>query len=93
MIKEKVFTPKLAPDPQIILDSTNDLIVAFDKDYQVVYCNQSFKKNFEIFASEQFSEDKPLTDYLGLSRFNDLKNCWLELLDKGFEGESSKRNH
>ena len=51
MIKEKVFNPKLAPDHQIILDATSDLIVAFDKDYQLAYCNQSFKKNFEMFVN------------------------------------------
>jgi PAS domain-containing protein len=90
MIKETVFTPKLAPDPQVILDSTSDLIVAIDKNYQLIYCNNSFRKNFEIFSNETLTNDKPLNEYLGLSRFSDLKTRWFGLLDKTFGGEKCK---
>ncbi|MCW8850398.1 MAG: PAS domain S-box protein, partial [Melioribacteraceae bacterium] len=90
MIKEKVFNPKLAPDPQIILDATTDQIVAFDKDYQLAYCNQSFKKNFEMFAKEPLDENKPLDTYLGLSRFIELKSNWEGWINRAFSGEQFK---
>ena len=90
MIKEKVFNPKLAPDHQVILDATTDLIVAFDKDYQLAYCNNSFKKNFEMFANEPLDENKPLDSYLGLSRFIELKSNWESWINKAFAGEHIK---
>jgi len=90
MIKEKVFNPKLAPEHQVILDATGDLIVAFDKEYEVAYSNIAFQKNFEIFANEQFEECKNLDDYLGLSRFADLQSKWNEWLDQAFSGKRIK---
>ena len=92
MIKEKVFSPKLAPDHQVILDATKDMIVAFDKEYQLAYFNQSFKKNFEMFANELLDENKPLDNYIGLSRFIEIKSSWDEWMKKAFSGEHFKDN-
>jgi len=92
MIEEKVFNPKLAPDHQIILDATSDLICAFDKDYQLAYFNQSFKKNFELFVKETLEETKPLNDYSGLSRFIDLQSNWEVWLERAFSGEKFKES-
>ena len=90
MIKEKTFTPKQAPDHQLILDSTSNLIVAIDNEYNVIYSNQAFRKNFEIFVNEPFDDEKPLSEYTGLARFNDLNSNVAENLEMGFNGESSK---
>ncbi len=90
MIKEKVFNPKLAPDHQVILDATSDLICAFDKEYQLAYCNQSFRKNFEIFVSESFDDTKPINEYIGLARFTDLQSKWDIWLERAFLGEKFK---
>lgn len=87
MIKEKVFNPKLAPDHQIILDGTSDLIFAFDREYQLAYCNKSFKKNFELFTNEQLDDEKNLDEYLGLSRFIDFTSKWNDWIEKAFSGE------
>ena len=90
MIKEKVFNPKLAPHHQTILDATNDLIVAFDKEYQIAYCNLSFKKNLEIFTNESYDENKNLDEYIGLSRFSDLISKWNDWVERSFNGEKIK---
>ncbi len=90
MIKEKVFNPKLAPDHQVILDSTSDLICAFDREYQLAYCNQSFKKNFEIFVNEPLEDTKHLDDYIGLSRFIEYNSKWNDWLEKAFSGKQFK---
>ncbi len=87
MIAEKVFNPKLAPDFQVILDATSDLIWAFDKDYQLAYCNTSFKSNFELFLHEKINAEKNLDEYDGLKRFEELSEKWSEWYRKAFAGE------
>lgn len=90
MLKEKVFLPKLAPNHQAILDGTSEIIIAFDKDYQIAYSNQSFKKNFEIFVNEPLDESKLLNSYVGLTRFNNLQSKWNGWFEKAFNGEHFK---
>ncbi len=92
MIQEKVFTPKLAPDHQIILDATSDLIVAFDKEYQIAYCNKAFKKNFQMFLNEPLDENRPLNENVGLVRFIDLEKKWIAWLDRAFNGEQFRES-
>jgi len=87
MIQEKVFNPQLAPDHQAILDSTSDLICAFDNEYRVAYCSQSFRKSFEMFVSEPFDENKTINSYVGLSRFIDIETKWKAWVDRAFSGE------
>jgi PAS domain S-box-containing protein len=88
MIQEKVFNPQLAADYKVILDSTSDLICAFDKEYRLAYCSQSFKKTFEVFVNEPLDENKALDSYIGLSRFIDLETKWKSWLERAFAGES-----
>ena len=88
MITEKVFNPKLAPNHQVILDAASDMIVAFDRDYQIAYYNKSFKKTFNLFVNEPLEENKLLDSYVGISRFIELKSKWNNWLDKAFSGES-----
>lgn len=90
MIKEKVFSPKLAPDHQVILDATTDLIVAFDREYQIAYCNQSFKNNFEMFIAESLDENRSLDSYIGLARFIEMKSTWERWMNRAFSGEHFK---
>lgn len=90
MIKEKVFSPKLAPDHQVILDATTDLIVAFDSEYQIAYCNQSFKNNFEMFVAESLDENRSLDSYIGLARFIEMKSSWKGWMNRAFSGEHFK---
>jgi len=90
MIQEKVFNPQLAADYKVILDSTSDLICAFDKDFNLAYCSQSFKKNFEVFVNEAIDENKPLDSYVGLSRFTDIESKWKNWLERAFSGEIFK---
>ncbi len=92
MIQEKVFNPQLAADYKVILDSTSDLICAFDKEYRLAYCSQSFKKNFEVFVNEPLDENKTLDSYIGLSRFIDLESKWKNWLERAFTGESFRES-
>jgi len=87
MITEKVFNPRLTPDHQVILDATSDLIVAFDREYQLAYYNKSFKKSFDLFVNEPLEENKSLDSYLGISRFSELTSKWNSWLDRAFSGE------
>lgn len=92
MIQEKVFKPQLAADYQVILDSTSDIIFAFDKNFNLAYYNKSFKRTFEVFVNESLDENKTLNSYIGLSRFVDLENKWKNWLDRAFSGETFREN-
>ena len=67
-----------------------DLIVAFDKEYQLAYFNQSFKKNFEMFAKEFWMKINHWITYIGLSRFIEIKSNWEDWIIKAFAGEHFK---
>ena len=46
--QETLKTNLIAHNFKVILDSTSDLIWAFSRELQLLYCNDSFKRNFQL---------------------------------------------
>lgn len=56
MTNEITFKPSIAFDQKNILDNLRECIVAFTKNYELIYFNNSFKERFELFIGEKLDE-------------------------------------
>ncbi|PID59869.1 MAG: hypothetical protein CR986_04835 [Ignavibacteriae bacterium] len=90
MIKEEILQEKAQIDHQLILDSTSDLIIAFTKEYEILYCNEAFKKTFKMFTKEKLEDERLLNSYEGLTKFSELSNTWNNWIERAFAGEHIK---
>ncbi|MFZ1289467.1 MAG: PAS domain S-box protein [Melioribacteraceae bacterium] len=76
MNTEITFKPSIAFDHKTILDSLRDSAVAFNKNLELLYFNNSFKERFEIFIGEKPDYKKNLDSYKGFSRFVEFIEPW-----------------
>lgn len=90
--QETLKTNLTVPNFKVILESTSDLIWAFSKELQLLYCNDSFKRNFQLFTGEKINEGEYLSEFSSLSRFSEFSDKWQEWFDRGFSGEIFKDN-
>ena len=90
MLTETTKTNVIKPDYSVIMESTDDLIYALDKNYKILYCNSAFKKSFKIFWDIDINEGDILTKLT--NRENNQYILELqELYQKAFSGLKNEK--
>ncbi|MBI1932263.1 MAG: PAS domain S-box protein [Ignavibacteriales bacterium] len=87
MTNEITFKPSIAFDQKNILDNLRECIVAFTKNYELIYFNNSFKERFELFIGEKLDEKRNLNTYRGILRFSEFYTEWNYWIDRCLNNE------
>ncbi len=90
MLTETTKTNVIKPDFRVILESTDDLIYALDKNYRILYCNSAFKKSFKIFWDVDINEGDILTK-LTNREYNQYTLELQDLYQKAFSGLKNEK--
>ncbi|MCP5063313.1 MAG: PAS domain S-box protein [Ignavibacteriae bacterium] len=80
-------TKKIIPDFRTILESTDEMICAFDKNYQLLYCNNSFIKTIKMFLDIDIKEGDIISEFPELINYGDYASIWESIYKKSFSGE------
>ncbi|MEE9431342.1 MAG: PAS domain S-box protein [Melioribacteraceae bacterium] len=76
----------IVPNFQVVIDSTDDLIYALDKEYKLLYCNDAFKKSFKIFWDIDIQEGDFLTELSKRNSDDELSKVLYQVYQKALSG-------
>lgn len=82
---------KITPNFRTILESTDDLICAFDKEYRLLYCNNSFIKTIKIFLDIDAKEGDIISEFPELHNYSDYASSWESICTKSFAGKKCNK--
>lgn len=92
MTNEITFKPSIVFDQKNILDNLRECVVAFTRNYELIYFNKSFKERFEIFIGEKIDKKKTLDSYNGISRFSEYLTEWNYWIERCINKENFTEN-
>jgi len=85
-------TKKITPNFRTILESTDDVICGFDKDYQLLYCNNAFIKTFKMFLDVDIKEGDIISDFPELINYSEYASNWDSIYKKILEGKKCNKD-